>query len=106
MIRTIVAAFAAASCSMSAWAGPSESNSLLFHHRANADIWQVDFNALRARIPAVRLIPESVAADSQPAPVHAAAIQHSDAYLMRAKIPRYASYASLPLFAAEVYLGE
>jgi hypothetical protein len=39
-------------------------------------------------------------------PVHAAAIQHSDAYLTRAKIHRIASYASLPLFALEVYLGQ
>ena len=39
-------------------------------------------------------------------PLHAGAIQHSDAYLLRAKIHRYASYASLPLFATEVYLGQ
>lgn len=106
MIRTIVAAVAAVSCSMPAWAAPSEPNGLLFRHRVNADVWQVDFAASSAPAPGVKLIPDSVLADSQPAPVHAAAIQHSDAYLMRGKIHRYASYASVPLFAAEVYLGE
>ncbi|HEX3703058.1 MAG TPA: hypothetical protein VHU82_07005 [Vicinamibacterales bacterium] len=39
-------------------------------------------------------------------PLHAAAIEHSDAYLMRAKIHKYASFATLPLFAAEVALGQ
>jgi hypothetical protein len=39
-------------------------------------------------------------------PVHAAAIEHSDAYQTRAKIHKYASFATLPLFAAEVALGQ
>lgn len=39
-------------------------------------------------------------------PLHAAAIEHSDAYLMRAKIHKYASVATLPLFAAEFALGQ
>jgi hypothetical protein len=39
-------------------------------------------------------------------PVHAAAVEHSDAYQTRAKIHKYASYATLPLFAAEVALGQ
>ncbi|HWF86138.1 MAG TPA: hypothetical protein VG222_14870 [Vicinamibacterales bacterium] len=44
--------------------------------------------------------------DPQPAqPLHAAAVEHSDAYLKRAKIHKYASFATLPLFAAEVALG-
>jgi hypothetical protein len=60
----------------------------------------VDFAASAA--PPALVIPESVSLQ----PVHAAAIQHSDAYLTRAKIHRYASYASLPLFGAEVLLGE
>jgi hypothetical protein len=41
-----------------------------------------------------------------PQPLHAAAIEHSDAYQTRAKIHKYASFATLPLFAAEVALGE
>jgi hypothetical protein len=39
-------------------------------------------------------------------PLHAAAVQHSDGYLVRAKIHKYASFATLPLFAAEVALGQ
>jgi hypothetical protein len=39
-------------------------------------------------------------------PVHAAAVQHSDAYETRAKIHKYASYATLPLFAGELALGQ
>jgi len=40
------------------------------------------------------------------APLHAAAIQHSEAYLLRAKIHKIASYATLPLFATELALGQ
>lgn len=39
-------------------------------------------------------------------PLHAVAIEHSDAYRTRAKIHKYASMATLPLFAAEVALGQ
>jgi hypothetical protein len=38
-------------------------------------------------------------------PLHPVAIQHSDAYLTRAKIHKYASFATLPLFATELVLG-
>jgi hypothetical protein len=39
-------------------------------------------------------------------PVHAAAVEHSAAYQTRAKIHKIASYATLPLFATEVVLGQ
>jgi hypothetical protein len=39
-------------------------------------------------------------------PAHTVAIEHSDAYYTRAKLHRYASYATLPLFAAELALGQ
>ncbi len=39
-------------------------------------------------------------------PVHPVAIEHSDAYQTRAKIHKWASFATLPLFAAEVALGQ
>jgi hypothetical protein len=46
-------------------------------------------------------------AEQEPAqPLHAAAVEHSDAYQTRAKIHKYASFATLPLFAAEVALGQ
>jgi hypothetical protein len=52
-------------------------------------------------------LPSSAAVIEQdPQPLHAAAIEHSDAYQTRAKIHKYASFATLPLFAAEVALGE
>ena len=40
----------------------------------------------------------------QPAnqPLHPVAIEHSDAYQTRAKIHKYASFATLPLFGAEL----
>src|SRR5579859_4642735 len=109
MTRTIVAAVAAVLCSMNAWAAPSDSSDgLLFHHRARATagVWHVDFAASSktGADPVVFEIPRTL--PDQQAPVHAAAIQHSDAYLTRAKIHRYASWASLPLFGAEVLLGE
>ncbi len=44
-------------------------------------------------------------AQPEPQPLHAAAVEHSDAYRTRAKIHKYASFATLPLFAAEVALG-
>jgi hypothetical protein len=50
-------------------------------------------------------------ADAQPPqtdaqPLHAAAVEHSNAYETRKKIHKYASFATLPLFAAEVALGQ
>jgi len=44
--------------------------------------------------------------DQDPQPLHAAAIEHSDAYVMRRKIHKIASVATLPLFAAELALGQ
>src|SRR5581483_2690592 len=47
--------------------------------------------------------PRQNGADAQP--LHAAAVEHSEAYQTRAKIHKYASFATLPLFAAELALG-
>jgi hypothetical protein len=49
-------------------------------------------------------VSSSYQADAQP--LHAAAVEHSDAYLRRAKIHKIASVATLPLFAAELALGQ
>ena len=46
------------------------------------------------------------AADPQPASARPVAIEYSDGYYTRAKIHKYASFATLPLFATEVYLGQ
>ena len=39
-------------------------------------------------------------------PLHAAAVEHSEAYEIRKKVHKYASFATLPLFATEVWLGQ
>ena len=39
-------------------------------------------------------------------PLHATAIEHSDAYQTRVKIHKVASYATLPLFATQLWLGQ
>lgn len=39
-------------------------------------------------------------------PLHAAAIEHSDGYKTRLKIHKAASFATLPLFATELWLGQ
>jgi hypothetical protein len=57
--------------------------------------------AMRLVVAAPRLPHEQ-----DPQPLHQAAIEHSEAYQRRAKIHKYASFATLPLFAAELALGE
>jgi hypothetical protein len=54
-----------------------------------------------AVVEAARLVPEQDAGSARPV-----AIQYSDAYLTRAKIHKYASFATLPLLATEFYLGQ
>jgi len=49
--------------------------------------------------------PEPAPGQGAPA-VHPGAITYSDGYLLRAKIHKYASFATLPLFATEVALGQ
>jgi hypothetical protein len=46
------------------------------------------------------------AADDQTPPARPVAIEHSDAYQKRARIHKYASFATLPLFATEWALGQ
>ncbi len=113
MIRTGIVFLAIVLCSAAAWAaGPDD---LLFRGHTRTNVWSVDFSAPSAedRTSSLPLLPISewaatadLAEGTQQAPVHTAAIQHSDAYLTRAKIHKYASYASIPLFAAELYLGQ
>ncbi len=88
----------------------------LFATPTSRDPWRIDWLVLGdAHIPRQRTLNLSATLVQQPAnqapqpsnqPVHAVAIQHSDAYLTRAKIHKYASVATLPLFAAELVLGQ
>jgi hypothetical protein len=90
------------------------SSTSLFAPRAAHDPWRVDWgvppNADAAAVVApgpLRLeFPTVPARQTAGQPLHAAAIEHSDAYRLRAKIHRYASFATLPLFAAQVALGQ
>ena len=50
--------------------------------------------------------PPTLFQQDEPQPLHAAAVEHSDAYLTRRKIHKYASFATLPLFATELALGQ
>jgi membrane-associated phospholipid phosphatase len=81
--------------------------------RPARDPWRIDWRTLDATTPIAGGLEISKALTQQPPnplppqqPVHAVAIQHSDAYETRAKIHKYASYATLPLFAGEIALGQ
>jgi hypothetical protein len=50
--------------------------------------------------------PSSLVQQADAQPLHAAAVEHSDAYQTRMKIHKYASFATLPLFATELALGQ
>jgi hypothetical protein len=75
------------------------------HH----DPWRVDWlTPVTAELSPVSLRMASDVTSAQQTnnqPVHTAAVTHSDAYLMRAKIHRLASWATLPLFAGQLALG-
>jgi hypothetical protein len=70
-----------------------------FHWWSDAD----EATPIAATRP-LALAPPGLTDDGQP--LHQAAVEHSDGYQMRAKIHKYASFATLPLFAAEVALGQ
>jgi hypothetical protein len=108
-MRTFIAFFCFTSLLVtSASASTLDQRGFLPNHPPR-DVWHVDWlsNSRDAALVAtgghLRLYPAFAQGTNQP--VHAAAIEHSDAYLTRAKIHRYASYATLPLFAAELALG-
>src|SRR5262249_17979188 len=75
------------------------------------DPWRINWSSIEtASAPAGALVlTETLSQDpNQPTqqPLHPVAIQHSDAYQTRAKIHKYASFATLPLFAGELALGQ
>jgi hypothetical protein len=98
-----------------AWADTFEPSLMLVSTRPARDPWHIDWlsisgqddqaiNIVPARSLAFRSIPLFEQDDAQP--LHAAAIEHSDAYQTRAKIHKYSSFATLPLFAVEIALGQ
>lgn len=111
-----VVVFGVLSLASSAHADGIDAPRALFATPTSRDPWRIDWLVLGdAHIPRQRTLNLSATLVQQPAnqapqpsnqPVHAVAIQHSDAYLTRAKIHKYASVATLPLFAAELVLGQ
>jgi hypothetical protein len=95
----------------SAAADPIASSVDLFGTRPARDPWRLawpsatDESAPRTPALSLRFSPTMFQQDSVQ-PVHAAAVEHSNGYLVRARIHKYASFATLPLFAAEVALGQ
>ena len=81
----------------------------MFSTRIPHDSWRGHWPSCHESKGAVvsPLVFDTIAHQSDDAqPLHAAAIEHSDAYLMRAKIHKYASFATLPLFATQLALGQ
>lgn len=116
MRSSITAFFLIALVASTATAATIDPSAQLFPNQPVRDVWRVNWlsantepaiNTDTAAITATReLVIHYAPAPQQAAqPVHAVAIEHSDGYLMRAKIHRYASYATLPLFATELALG-
>jgi hypothetical protein len=94
--------------STSASAGALDSPVTFLSISPARDVWRIDWssNSSNAAVTtAERLAIHPIFMQGSAQPVHAAAVEHSDAYQTRAKIHRVASYATLPLFAAELALG-
>jgi hypothetical protein len=95
----------------SAAAEPIGSSFDLFSTGPARDPWHIEWpSGTGGPAPAVRVaslrFPTALFEQDGAQPVHPAAVEHSNAYQMRAKIHKYASFATLPLFAAEVALGQ
>jgi hypothetical protein len=96
----------------SAAADPIDSSMSLFSTRPVRQPWHLSEPSCTGEVspvaPALELaVPSTLfEQDTAQQPVHPAAIEHSDGYRTRAKIHKYASFATLPLFAAELALGQ
>jgi hypothetical protein len=108
----VFAMLIAAAVAPSAWADALDPSPQLFPTRPNNDPWKVswaspgDQNATATPHPLPLLPFASDFLPQEAQPVHAAAIEHSSAFRTRSKIHKYASFATLPLFATEVALGQ
>ena len=108
-MRSLVCTLAALLIASSACAGSLDSPVLTA--RASHDPWHVDWlppvAIVGAEMPRPRQFARPVLGlQDEAQPTHAAAVEHSDAYQTRARIHKYASFATLPLFAAELALGQ
>ncbi len=83
----------------------------LFSSRAIHDPWHISWpscsDEAAPAVPALSLaFPSTLFQQDDAQPLHAAAVEHSDAYERRKKIHKIASFATLPLFATELVLGQ
>ena len=111
-MRSVIVSFVAAMLvASSARAGTMELGSGLFSQAETRNVWQIDWlvqpvaPTAPMRVPGalVIAIPES---RQDPQALHRVAVEHSDAFLLRARIHKYASFATIPLFAAQLALGQ
>jgi hypothetical protein len=91
-------------------AGTLNEDVTLFAATPAHDPWHISWlsgnDDVKAVTPTRQLAGRSIVpAQTDTQATHAAAVEHSDAYLTRAKIHRIASWATLPLFASELALG-
>jgi hypothetical protein len=81
----------------------------VFTTHSARDPWHIDWSNVghptTARADRSIVLPADLQQPDNP-PLHAAAIEHSQAYQTRARIHKYASFATLPLFGAELALGQ
>ena len=118
-MRSLIVGLSIVLAGSSAWADTLDPSLNLFSIRPIKDPWHIDWlsigdqtTVVPARSLAFVSVPPLQQGDAQPLqqddaqPLHAAAIEHSNAYQTRAKIHKYSSFATLPLFAVEVALGQ
>ena len=117
-MRPFVFGIAALACvAAKVHAAPLEPSPLVQTARPIHDPWQVSWmpaaqsppslpRDVSFAIPATVSLPNVSQQGDDEQPVHAAAIEYSDSYQLRAKIHKYASFATLPLFAVQLALGE
>lgn len=83
----------------------------LFATQPTRNPWNIDWLSLNSgavprQLRSALTFNSTLAQQSDPQPVHAVAIEHSEAYQRRGKIHKYASFATIPLFAGELALGQ
>jgi hypothetical protein len=119
-MRSLIVSLGIVLAGSSACADTIDPSLNLFSTRPLKDPWRIDWLSIADQItpvvPAPSLafvsVPPVQQGDAQPLqqddtqPLHAAAIEHSNGYQTRAKIHKYSSFATLPLFAVELALGQ
>ncbi len=95
------------SCAATAWADPQDTWLAALARRPDHAPLRIDWRPASDAVPLPAHLAISMTGDRGGVQsLHAAAVEHSDAYRTRAKIHKYASVATLPLFVAELALGQ